>query len=165
MIARLGEADLHKLIQRGKRIYAFDAVIGAILTTDDNGRNFKENFTPRGLVIDFVVDPEDDEYLIAATEEQLFRSEDAGGKWRPLEPGRGMRLSWEAGGPVYRADVDGTIKTSSNRGATWDTVGKVPGEPYKFKQVGPQELFLALSDATIVQTTDGGRTWKAVFEP
>ena len=116
-------------------------------------------------MIDFVVDPEDGDYLLAATEEQLFRSDNLGGSWRPLEVGRGIRLSWEAGGPVYRADIDGTIKTSGDRGETWKQVGKVPGEPYKFKQVGAQELFLALSDGTIVHTTDGGRGWQAVFEP
>ena len=39
------------------------------------------------------------------------------------------------------------------------------GEPYKFKAVDDQHLYLALSDGTIVETTDGGRGWEAVFEP
>jgi len=41
----------------------------------------------------------------------------------------------------------------------------VNGEPYKFKAVGRDELYLALSDGTIVHTTDAAKTWKAAFRP
>ena len=41
----------------------------------------------------------------------------------------------------------------------------MPGEPYKFKATGPEDLLLALSDGTVVQTEDGGRTWTEAFRP
>jgi photosystem II stability/assembly factor-like uncharacterized protein len=41
----------------------------------------------------------------------------------------------------------------------------VDGEPYKFKAVGEKHLYLALGDGSILETTDGGRSWQAVFEP
>jgi hypothetical protein len=164
-VARLGEADLHKLIVRDKRIYAFDAVLGAMLITEDGGRTWTERFTPRGLVIDFVVDPEDPKYLVAATEDQLYKTEDEGQGWRPLDPGEGFRLAWPAPGKLYRAEKDGTIRLSADKGASWEEVGKVEGEPYKFHEVGPDELLLALSDGSIVETKDGGKTWSARFKP
>ena len=49
--------------------------------------------------------------------------------------------------------------------ATWSRVGSVPGEPYKFKDTGPEALLLALSDGTVMETTDGGRKWKQAFRP
>jgi photosystem II stability/assembly factor-like uncharacterized protein len=164
VVSRLGEADLHKIVQRHRRLYAFDAVLGAMLISFDGGRTFTERFTPRGLVIDFVVDPKDPEYLLAATEEQLHRSEDGGRKWRGVAAGAGIRLAWE-GDTLLRADQNGTIQRSTDRGQTFAAVGKVPGEPYKFKSLDARRHFLALSDGTIVGTDDAGKTWTTTFDP
>ena len=166
VVSRLGEADLHKMISIHDRVYAWDAVLSAMLITSDGGRTFEEEFTPPGLVTDFVVDPEDPEFILAATEEQLYNSDNAGKRWRPLELGTGIRLAWPAPGTVYRAEQDGTISASADRGSTWTKVGTVPGEPYKFETSDdPQHVYLALSDGAIVETTDGGKTWKDVFRP
>lgn len=164
VLSRLGEADLHKIFSVGDKLYAFDAVLGALLISPDGGRTFKERFTPRGLVLDFVVDPNDPEYLLAATEDQLYRSEDEGAKWRGVAPGEGIRLTW-TGKTLLRADEDGTIQSSTDRGRTFAKVGEVPGEPYKFKSLDERHHFLALSDGTILETKDAGRTWATAFDP
>ena len=57
------------------------------------------------------------------------------------------------------------MQRSTDGGETWKEAGSVNGEPYKFKAVGRDELYLALSDGTIVHTTDAAKTWKAVFRP
>jgi hypothetical protein len=57
VISRLGDADLHKIVLLHGRMYAFDAVLGTMLFSEDGGRTFTEEFTPRGLIIDFEVDP------------------------------------------------------------------------------------------------------------
>jgi photosystem II stability/assembly factor-like uncharacterized protein len=57
------------------------------------------------------------------------------------------------------------VQRSRDRGATWEPVGEVAGEPYKFKAIGPEELHLAVSDGTIFTTRDGGRTWTETFRP
>ena len=164
VLSRLGEADLHKIIRLHDRYYAFDAVLGAIIISRDGGRTFTERFTPRGLVLAFVVDPKDPKYLLAATEDQLYRSEDEAQTWRGVAAGEGMRLAWE-GDTILRADKDGTIQRSTNRGQTFSPVGKVPGEPYKFKSVDTKRHYLALSDGTIVETQDAGASWKTIFTP
>lgn len=166
VVSRLGDADLHKIVQIHDRVYAWDAVLNAMLISTDGGKTFEERFTPPGLVIDFVIDPEDPEYIVAATEDILYRSEDAGERWRQLDLGEGIRLAWPEGGPIVRAEKDGTISASEDRGATFRPVGKVEGEPYKFETTDdPQHLYLALSDGTILETTDGGKTWKDFFRP
>jgi hypothetical protein len=165
VISRLGDADLHKIVLLHDRMYAFDAVLGALLISEDGGRNFVEQFTPRGLIIDFEVDPEDPQRIFAANEQELFRTEDGGKGWRGVAQGEGIRLAWPAPDAFYRAEKDGTVQRSRDGGGTWERVGSVPGEPYKFKALGPEELLLALSDGTVVETKDGGATWTEAFKP
>jgi len=165
VVSRLGDADLHKLVLAHDRLYAFDAVLGALLTSRDGGRTFTENFTPRGLVIDFEVDPADAERIVASNDGELFRSTDAGATWRPIDRRPGIRLAWPARDALYRALKDGTVQRSADGGDTWQDAAGVGGEPYKLKAIGRDELYLALSDGTIMHTTDAAKTWKAAFRP
>ena len=55
-----------------------------MLTSSDGGKTFTEEFTPRGLMIDFEVDPANPERIVASTDTELFRTEDGGKSWRPL---------------------------------------------------------------------------------
>ena len=165
VISRLGTADLHKIVLLHDRMYAFDAVLGALLISGDGGRTFEEQFTPRGLIIDFEVDPDDPDTILAATEQELFRSTNGGKGWRGVSPGDGIRLAWPASDALYRADKDGTVQRSRDGGGRWEPAGTVPGEPYKFKATGPEALLLALSDGTVMETKDGGETWTEAFRP
>ncbi len=165
VISRLGDADLHKIVLRHDRLYAFDAVLSAMLISRDGGKSFDEQFTPRGLIIDFDVDPSKTERIVASTEEELFRTEDGGRSWRPLQAGKGIRLAWPAPDRLYRAEKDGAVKVSADGGTSWKDAGRVPGEPYKLDAVSAQEVFLALSDGTIMHTTDGSQSWDTAFRP
>lgn len=166
VISRLGDADLHKIVVKHDRIYAFDAILGAILISEDSGRTFTEHFTPPSeLVIDFDVDPEDPDHIVASTEQRLLRSQDGGDSWRPSDQAEGIRLVWTAPDGLFRADRDGTVRRSTDGGVRWEEVGTVPGEPYKFKALADEELLLALSDGTVLRTADGGRTWEDTFRP
>ena len=117
-------------------MYAFDAVLSALLVSRDGGRTFEENFTPRGLIIDFEVDPADPQRIVASNADELFRSQDAGASWRPLDRREGIRLAWPAADALYRALKDGSVQRSGDGGETWQAAGRVDGEPYKFKAVG-----------------------------
>jgi hypothetical protein len=165
VLSRLGEADLHKIIQRHDRLYAWDAVLSAILISEDGGKTFEENFTPRGLIIDFEVDPENPEKIVAANEEEIFMTENGGQSWRPVVGGEGVRLAWTDPDKLYRADKDGTFYVSPDGAQSFQEVSKLDGEPYKIHPLGPEELLVALSDGSIVKTSDGGRTWTSEFKP
>lgn len=165
VVSRLADADLHKIVLAHNRLYAFDAVLSAILISSDGGKTFTEEFTPRGLMIDFEVDPSDPERIIASTDTELFRTDDGGKSWRPLERADGIRLAWPEPKSLYRADKDGVVKISDNGGRTWRDVGRVGGEPYELRATGPKGLFLVLSDGSILETTDGGATWRDRFRP
>jgi photosystem II stability/assembly factor-like uncharacterized protein len=165
VVSRFGSADLHKIVQKHDRIYGWDAVLSALVISDDGGRTFTEHFTPRGRIIDFEVDPADPSRVVAATEEQLFRSEDEGEGWRPLIAAEGVRLAWPEPELLYRADLDGSFYRSGDGGDTWEQVGSLEGEPYKIEPVSGEELYVALSDGTIAHTVDGGGSWEYVFRP
>ena len=165
VVSRLGDADLHKIVLAHGRMYAFDAVLSALLVSSDGGRTFTENFTPRGLIIDFEVDPADPQRILASNASELFRSLDGGESWRPLDRRDGIRLAWPAPDALYRALKDGTVQRSADGGETWRSAGNVDGEPYKFRSIGRDELYLALGDGTILHTTDAARSWRAVFRP
>jgi hypothetical protein len=165
VVSRFGSADLHKIVQKHDRIYAWDAVLSALVISDDGGRTFTEHFTPRGLVIDFEVDPADPARVVAATEDQVFRSDDEGEGWRPLIAAEGVRLAWPEPDSLYRADKDGSVYRSDSGGDTWEQVQSVDGEPYKIEPISADELYVALSDGTIAHTVDGGGSWEYVFRP
>lgn len=163
--SRLGLADLHVIRPVHGRIYAFDAVVGAILISEDGGRKFEERFTPKSLMLDFVVDPEDPDYLLALDETTLFRSDDGGETWRPLGPSDSARLAWPTKEGVIRANRDGTVLASDDRGGTFTPVGKLDGEPWRLKALDANHMYAALADGTVQETRDGGKTWRTVFEP
>jgi hypothetical protein len=165
VVSRLGDADLHQITPLHDRLYAFDAVLGAILVSEDDGTTWTEHFTPRQLVLDFVVDPEDPAHLVASTEGQLYTSKDTGDKWRPGDQGRSPRLDWPVRDALMRADADGLFQVSGDGGQTWERRGRIDGEPYKIRAVDGERAFVALSDGTILETTDGGRSFEARFRP
>ena len=164
-VSRMGLADLHVIRPIHNRIYAFDAVLGGMLISKDGGKQWIEKLGPRGLIVDFVVAPDDPDYLIATTENQTYRSEDQADTWRPLEPTPSPRFAWPAPDALFRAQKDGTFERSSDRGERWEKVGTIDGEPWRLVALDEERLFAALSDGTIVKTEDGGKTWETVFAP
>lgn len=165
-VSRMGNADLHKIVLAHGRIYAFDAVLSALLVSSDEGKTFSERFTPPGIVVDFVVDPSDPDYLLASTENRIYRSRDAGNRWRTVAQAGRARLAWPESGRVLRADQDGKIYESTDKGVGYSMVSEVNGEPYKLEAMPEAgHLFLALGDGKILETTDGAKTWTTAFDP
>lgn len=163
VVDRLGTADIHVGRRSGDTLFLWDAVLGAVLITKDL-KTFEERFTPRTLVLDMVVDPQDQDFILISTEDEVYRSTDQGRSWRPLRPERAVRMSWTADGRLFRATQAGAWKRSKDRGSTWEDVGELPGEPWKIDSTSATEHHVALSDGSIAATQDGGATWTTLFE-
>ena len=163
--SRLGLADLHVLHSVHNRIYAFDAVVGALLISEDEGKNWTEHPTPRELIGDFVVDPDDPDYVLAASDDTLFRSEDGGDSWRPLAQAERIRLLWPDAGTLLMTDSSGRVQRSEDRGERWQEVGRIDGDPWRLAADEKGGFFAALSDGTIVHSQDRGGQWSQVFRP
>lgn len=164
VVDRLGTADLHIVRRVGDTIFAWDAVLGAVLVSDLEFKKIAERFTPRSLVLDMVVDPADDERILISTETEMYRSTDQGRSWRPLAPERAARLTWVPSGELFRGTQEGSWQRSTDGGSTWKDVGKIPGEPWKIDSQSATEHDVALANGSIARTEDGGRTWSIVFD-
>jgi photosystem II stability/assembly factor-like uncharacterized protein len=92
VIARLGEADLHRMVLKFGRLYAFDAVLGAVLVSSDGGRTFQQHIAPPEPMVELEIDPGDAGRMLLASEQTTFRSVDGGDHWRrsPAPRGRVM---------------------------------------------------------------------------
>lgn len=163
VVARLGRADLHEMVAAHDRVYAADAVVGALLITRDGGRTFAERFLPRGQVVDLAVSPDDPDVVIASLGTHLFRSADQGRTWDLTGDAPVAHLAWPSGRVLYGAQRDGVVLVSDDGGRGWRRVGTLPAEPVKLREASARRLFAVLADGTIHETEDGARTWKEVY--
>ena len=165
VIARLGEADLHRMVEKLGRLYAFDAVLGAVLVSSDGGKTFEEHIAPPRPMVELEIDPGDAEHMLLASEQTTFRSQDGGDRWRPLARAPGMRYAWPVPDALYRADGVGTISVSADGAESWRPVGRVEGEPARLKALDARHLYVVLKTGAILESLDGAKNWKPVYQP
>ncbi len=164
-VARAGLSDLHVLVLQNGIIYAFDTVLGGVVVSTDAGHTFAERSAPAGpTVLDMAVDPQDARYVLASTPQAIFASKDQGTSWRELARASESRLTWTSAG-LFRADADGRVLRSVDRGGGWTQVGRLAGTPGKLVEASAGELYAALEDGRIATSRDGGRHWNVLFSP
>lgn len=162
-VARLGEADLHRMVMKQGKLYAFDAVLGAVLVSGDGGKTFEERIAPPEPMVELEIDPGDARHMLLASEGTTFRSEDGGDKWRPLARAPGTRYAWPAPDALFRADAAGTVAVSADGADSWRPVGRVEGEPARLKALDAKHLYVALKSGAILESLDGAKSWKPVY--
>lgn len=165
-VSLLGEADFHVLRFAGQRVYGYDASNDRLMVSGDTGRSWTEVQRPAPLV-DLVVDPTDDRHVLAAAAGQLdsglYESRDGGENWRRVGNAVGL-LAWPASSRLYVVDGGGRV-FSSRDGRDLRPRGEIGGEPAALLAQGAAELYAALHDGTIKQSTDGGATWTVRSTP
>ena len=152
-VSRLGDADLHKIVLRHDRLYAFDAdplrdadlerrrqdLHGGVHAARADDRLRGRPGRPRAhhrLDRDRAVPHRGRRALVAAADQRA----------------KGIRLAWPEPDALYRADADGTIKRLRGRRHALARRRRVGGEPYELHATGPKALFLVLSDGSILET-------------
>jgi photosystem II stability/assembly factor-like uncharacterized protein len=70
-------------------------------------------------------------------------------------------LDWQAPDRLWAVGPTGEVFISSDSGRTWDRRGTVAGEPAALTS-HEDTLYLALVDASILRSADGGRSWTVV---
>ncbi|UJA21507.1 exo-alpha-sialidase [Thermoleophilia bacterium SCSIO 60948] len=162
-IALLGDVDFHVLESAGAKVYGFDGARSLLLVSNDGGETWEEREPPAPM-FDLVIDPRDSESIVAATEEGLFSSSDAGTSWSFLGRDPLGLLAWTSEDSLYTIDADGATHRSADGGTQWKVVGDAGGQPAAFV-AGQRELFAALADNTVQRSTDGGATWTERVAP
>ncbi|MFE5957966.1 MULTISPECIES: F510_1955 family glycosylhydrolase [Streptomyces] len=160
-----GEADFHSLQQAGTALYGFDSQSGRLWASADNGRNW--NKRAKQPILDLAAHAEEPETVWAATGTGLERSTDGGRTFSivPAAPGL-VAVDAPEPGLLVALATDGRV-LSSHGGRTWTEQGRLPGggDPTVLTAVTAQRLLAADSTDTIYQSTDSGRTWKALHQP
>ncbi|MGI8594369.1 MAG: F510_1955 family glycosylhydrolase [Solirubrobacteraceae bacterium] len=162
-ISLLGEADFHVLESLGQRVYGFDGTQGRLMVSSDGGRSFQQRTTPAAM-FSLAIDPGDPDRVVAATERGIFASSNAGRGWRPLREDVAGLLAWPAADRLYLVDGSGQLQLSRDGGRRWTSSGEVGGEPAAFLAEEAQ-LYIALADATVKRSADGGRSWSVRAAP
>jgi photosystem II stability/assembly factor-like uncharacterized protein len=156
-ISLLGEADFHVLRSDGDRIYGFDGTQGRLMVSSDGGRRWTQRRPPAAM-FDLAIDPRDPDHVVASTERGVLASADAGRTWRPLRQDTAGLLAWPAADRLYLVDGQGQVAHSVDGGRGWRPDGEIGGEPVAFIADGT-DLYVALADATVKRSTDGGASW------
>ena len=165
VISRLGEADLHKIVLKHDRMYAFDAVLGAMLDLDRRRPHVHRAFTPREVMLDFEVDPSDPDRIFGSTEGELYRPRTAARAGARSTAGTASgscgRRPTRSSGPTGT----GPCTAHATAACAGSRSGPCRASRTSSRRSSTEHLLLALSDGTIVETKDGGGTWTEVFHP
>lgn len=120
--------------------------------------------------------------LLAASEDSLYRSDDAGETWRGMNLPHGRTVRATAVDPlnhaILYADSDEGLQRSSDEGATWSVIFPFETVPMNRQAVriaispaDPNIIYLAQTTASspspdfwFFRSTDGGASWQQVFE-
>lgn len=162
-----GDADFHVLEASGSVVYGFgtdwESRREQLLVSRDRGRTWEERAAPETL-LSLAIHPDEPGHVVAAGEASLYASTDHAATWRPQD-GRAGLLSWPAADALYLVDGEGRVHSSADGGRRWTARGTVGAEAAAFEATAPRELFVALHDATIKRSGDGGRTWRDHYSP
>ncbi|MFP5450416.1 MAG: F510_1955 family glycosylhydrolase [Thermoleophilia bacterium] len=156
-VSLLGEADFHALRVSGSRVVGYDASGARVMASDDEGRQWRTLGNP-GELVDLALDPDDPSRIVATGATGVVTTEDDGATWTRL-PGDVDLLAWPAADALYGFSFDGEVAVSGDRGASWERVGDLGGEPAAATATGPDTLIVALHDGRIVSSGDGGASW------
>lgn len=160
-VSLLGEADFHVLRAAGGRVYGFDGISRRFLASADGGRTWQERELPAPMFVDLAIAPDDPERLVAATQEGLFTSDDAGRSWRPTGDELGL-LGWAPSGRLFVVDAQAQV-LSGAPGGRLSRQGALPELPVSF-MAGESALYAALGDGRVLRSLDDGASWTAIAQ-
>lgn len=159
-VALSGEADFHALEATGDRLWGYDSVSGALLTTTD-----RETWTAvaEGVaVVDLAAGTDPRTVLATTPDGELLRYELGGGP--PVRLGQAppvVLVDRAAGGDLVGVTADGVLHVAAPDAATWRRAGEIPGAPHAFEASGPDWL-VATADG-VHRSEDEGRSWSRVI--
>ncbi|MET8049905.1 F510_1955 family glycosylhydrolase [Streptosporangium sp. NPDC005286] len=163
-VSEAGTADFHAIQPAGATLYAYDSQKGQIRRSGDQGKSWVPG--ARAEVIDLAAHHEKPNRVYATTPTGLRVSDDGGVNFTALADSPLMSHVDSVGkDDLVGAGTDGQVHTSRDSGRTWQVAGRLPGQVAAFAAVDRQRLLAAMEDATVVESTDGGRRFSVIYRP
>jgi len=157
-LSRQARSDFHGLQAVGDDVYGYDSTAGRLMVTTDLRRWETRS---RLTLTSFAVSPEEPGHVVATDADlRVIASTDGGRSWDPV-PGAPILtyLSWSENG-LGALGPEGTYWTSSD-GARFRQLGHVEGTPSALLVTA--DRVYAVTDAAVVQSDDGGRTFEELI--
>ena len=160
----LGQADFHVLEAAGNRIYGFGSDWKTrreqFLVSRDGGEEWKELDPPESL-ISLAINPANPDELLASGRHTLIGSTDGGVSWETIAGEPGL-VSWPEPEELFLITQDGRVGAATQLGSEWIFRGSTGSAPAAFEAAGPDELYAALHDGSIIESKDGGASWSLI---
>lgn len=168
-LATLRTADFHALVLHPTDPQvAFFGHHNGVMRTGDGGRTWRplvarSNFDGMGLAVD-----QSDPQTVYLAGHDIFQvSTDGGTSWRPAShnlPGtdiHGFAASPADPARLYAFVVGYGLFRSADRGATWQSLGKVPPDVMSIAAAGgtPETLYAGSMRVGLLRSDDGGQSW------
>lgn len=167
-LAKQGEADFHILEPAGDVLYAYDALTGSLLRTEDY-KTF-EQVLQAPLISVAVTDtstvssasgPAEGDVLATTGEGQLILIDPDSGRTAEVEAPALAYLDSTPAGELAGIGPQGQVYVSLDRGSLWDERGTISSQPGAFT-ITDQGWFAATED-TVLRSDDQGSTWTTVL--
>ena len=156
-----GEVDFHGLVWAHDQVFGWDSTTSRLMVSDDG-----ERWEMRSQLdlLSFVVDPRDEQHLLAATPTGLGVSTDGGRSWNEVSQAPPLvEMSWASQGSLWAADGQGGVYRSSDAGRSWQAAGRLSAPPQAFLAVDDDQLWAAVGaegePTGIYRSVDGGAEW------
>lgn len=151
-----GEADFHALDAADRRIYGYDSLTRALLTSLD-GQTWETVAEPTEAT-DLAVDPGDSDQVLMTRPDGTVHRYQRNGANSVLGSAPPLRfLDWADLDTLVGLGPDATVYTSTDRGASWVRTGGVPGDPEAL--VAEDETWHVATSTGIYRSIDAGATW------
>lgn len=150
-VSLAGEVDFHAMAAGAATVYGYDGGSGRLMASSDGGRTWG-TLSPPAPVISIAVDPRRDERVLVSTPEGVYRSEDGGAGWRPVER-EVVLLTWGRRGAWSVTDA-GAVRRSTDGGRTWSETGRVDGTPVAITSASGG-VVIATESGAVLESADG----------
>jgi photosystem II stability/assembly factor-like uncharacterized protein len=161
-LSRQGQSDFHALTALGPSgALGWD---GALQRSAD-GRTWEQLAIPAEPHT--LAAAADGATVLATTAQGLLRSTDVGATWAPVDDAPLLQVvTWaDEGTTVVAVDPAGTLWSSTDGGGTWQRGAQLGSAPHAVAAVVEDGQFrvLVVTDAGLMESTDGGQTFTTVL--
>lgn len=163
-----GPVDFHQMDVSRSNPQVIYGVYGGLQVSRDGGRSWELRADAPPELFDLAVSSTDAERLYAATRGGLLVSENGGESWQPahFNTSPATMVQTTAGGDVYAFIAGLGLLRATGDSLRWEAVNNSFEDRYLLHlavdPTDPDKLYVITSESEVLESNDGGVTWRAL---